>query len=107
MRRQLNRRDFTKALTAGLGALAVAPLWAHGRRQLKIGHTGITWGFSPDDAEGAVRDVANLGYHAYESFGNVLEAWEDRGGFEQLLPTVEQARHKPEKPGKQQKPPDT
>jgi inosose dehydratase len=94
MRRQLNRRDFTKALTAGLGALAVTPLWAHGRRQLKIGHTGITWGFSPDDAEGAVRDVANLGYHAYESFGNVLEAWEDRGGFEQLLAEVELPLHK-------------
>ena len=27
------------------------------------------------------KDVASLGYHGYESFGNVLEAWETKGGL--------------------------
>jgi inosose dehydratase len=52
---------------------------------LKIGHTGITWGFRPDNAEQAIKDVAALGYHGFESFGNVLEAWERKGGLGQIL----------------------
>ena len=54
-------------------------------RRLKIGHTGITWGFKPEDAEPAVKDVASLGYAGYESFGNVLEAWEAKGGLGRVL----------------------
>lgn len=91
--RLLNRRDFTKALVLGLGTASLPACKAsrmetaggsRGRR-LVVGHTGITWGFSPDDAQAAVRDVGSLGYHGFESFGNVLEAWETRGGFDQLL----------------------
>ena len=52
---------------------------------MKVGHTGITWGFSPADAEKAIADVASLGFHGYESFGNVLEAWEAKGGLDKLL----------------------
>ena len=84
----LNRRDFAKALVLGLGA-ACAPLSAgssgQSARRLVVGHTGITWGFSPDDADDAIRDVGSLGYHGFESFGNVLEAWEERGGLGQVL----------------------
>jgi inosose dehydratase len=86
--RNLNRRDFTRALALSLGAASLHPssLLAELRaRRLVVGHTGITWGFSPDDAEGAVRDVGSLGYHGFESFGNVLESWEQRGGFGRLL----------------------
>jgi inosose dehydratase len=54
-------------------------------RRLKIGHTGITWGFQPADADQAIKDIASLGYHGYESFGNVLEAWEPKGGLDKLL----------------------
>ena len=50
-----------------------------------MGHTGITWGFAPADAERAIADVASLGYHGYESFGNVLEAWEAKGGLDKVL----------------------
>jgi inosose dehydratase len=78
----MNRRTFTKALAFGL---AGASLQAQPARRLQAGHTGITWGFSPADAEIAIKDVASLGFHGYESFGNVLEAWEAKGGLDRLL----------------------
>lgn len=75
-----NRRGFFR--TIGLGAAA----WLAGpARRLKVGHTGITWGYRPEDAEPAIRDVAALGYHGFESFGNILEAWEPKGGLGRLL----------------------
>jgi inosose dehydratase len=84
-----NRRDFTKTLALGLAASAVPELRAQTRaRKLKIGHTGITWGFQPQNAEQAIKDVAALGYHGYESFGNVLESWEAQGGLDKLLTSV-------------------
>jgi len=86
--RVMDRRDFTKAVALGLGAasLPLSSLRAQVQeRRLVVGHTGITWGFSPDDAQGAVQDCGSLGYHGFESFGNVLEAWEERGGFGQVL----------------------
>lgn len=85
MQRTLNRREFAKALALGLGAVQAMPLWAQRVRRLKVGHTGITWGFAPADAEGAIRDVGSLGYHGFESFGNVLEDWVERGGLGRVL----------------------
>jgi inosose dehydratase len=83
---RMNRRDFTKTVTLGLGAAAVPGLVAQTpARKLKIGHTGITWGFQPRDAEGAIKDVGSLGYHGYESFGGVLETWEAQGGLDKVL----------------------
>lgn len=85
----MNRREFTKTLTVGLGAASVPGLLAQTpARKLKVGHTGITWGFAPRDAEQAIKDVASLGYHGYESFGNVLESWEATGGLDKLLTSV-------------------
>jgi inosose dehydratase len=80
----INRRQFTAALACGLAGGSV-PAFGQRARTLKVGHTGITWGFSPADAERAIKDVASLGYHGYESFGNVLEAWEGKGGLDALL----------------------
>ena len=54
-------------------------------RRLRIGHTGITWGYQPDDAARAIPDVASLGYRGYETFGEVLEAWERKGGLSKVL----------------------
>ncbi len=45
---------------------------ARTRRRL-IGHTGITWGYSADNAPDAIRDVGTLGFHGFESFGSVLD----------------------------------
>ena len=55
------------------------------RKRLKVGHTGITWGFKPTDAEQAIKDVGSLGFAGYESFGNVLEYWDKQGGLEAKL----------------------
>ncbi len=60
---------------------------------LKIGHTGITWGI-PGDVEQAYRDVADLGYLGFETFGSIILEWDQRpGGYRQLvtrygIPTV-------------------
>jgi inosose dehydratase len=85
MERLVDRRTFGKTLALGLAAAAVPVIAAQKARRLKAGHTGITWGFSPADAEKAIADTASLGYHGYESFGNVLEAWESKGGLDALL----------------------
>jgi inosose dehydratase len=82
-----DRRSFTKTLALGLAGAAIpgAAGLAQAKKKLLPGHTGITWGFSPADAERAIADVASLGFHGYESFGNVLEAWESKGGLDKLL----------------------
>jgi inosose dehydratase len=81
----VGRRTFTKTLAFGLAAVAVPELGAQKPRRLKVGHTGITWGFAPADAEKAIVDTASLGFSGYESFGNVLEAWESKGGLDAIL----------------------
>ena len=58
---------------------------AHRSDGSKVGHTGITWGYKPDDAEQAIHDVGSLGFRGYESFGEVIEAWEAKGGIQRLL----------------------
>src|SRR6266478_5194295 len=75
---QIDRRTFIAF--AGLTALAAQP-----KRRLKIGHTGITWGFKPEDAAVAIHDVATLGYQGYETFGEVLVAWQAKGGLKAVL----------------------
>jgi inosose dehydratase len=77
----MQRRHFLRSFGA---AATVSRLFAAERR-LKIGHTGITWGFKPDDAPGAIRDVAGLGYQGYESFGEYLDAWELKSGLKAVL----------------------
>ena len=81
------RRTFFRTMGLATGAAGLLPrlTGAAPRRRLKIGHTGITWGFRPEDAEQAIKDVASLGYYGFESFGNVLEAWEPKGGLGKML----------------------
>jgi inosose dehydratase len=78
-----SRRGFLQCL--GFSAAAAWPGSAQPKRRLRIGHTGITWGFKPDDAPGAIRDVASLGYEGYETFGEYLDAWELKGGMKPML----------------------
>ena len=82
---QVNRRSFCGAM--GAAALGLMNRAAQGApaRKLKVGHTGITWGFRPDDAPQAIHDVGSLGYWGYETFGEYLDAWEPKGGMQQLL----------------------
>ena len=77
----LNRRQFAQA-AAGMGLWATM-LKGAATRNIKIGHTGITWPNNQIDQ--AIRDIAGLGFHGLETFGNVLESWETRGGLGSLL----------------------
>ncbi|MFB3776671.1 MAG: sugar phosphate isomerase/epimerase family protein [Bryobacteraceae bacterium] len=85
MKRNLNRREFSLAASVGLGALGLPALKGAPAPRLKIGHTGITWGYRPDNAEQAIKDIASAGYNGFESFGNIIEAWEAKGGMGRLL----------------------
>jgi Sugar phosphate isomerases/epimerases len=87
MERRFNRREFSKAAGLGVSAAWLAGPLAQAApvRRLKIGHTGITWGYRPENAELAIKEVASLGYDGFESFGNVLEAWEPKGGLGKVL----------------------
>jgi inosose dehydratase len=83
----INRRQFLRSagIAAGITAAMAAAAPAQPKRRLKIGHTGITWGFKPEDAAVAIPEVASLGYQGYETFGEYLEAWELKGGLRKVL----------------------
>ena len=87
MQREVTRREFSRLAGLGLGAslLGARAALAAPARRLKIGHTGITWGYSPANAEQAIKDIAAQGYTGFESFGNVIESWESKGGMLKLL----------------------
>lgn len=86
VQRALTRRDFLAMLGAAGAGVALGAA-AQSRRRLKVGHTGITWGYAPPNAEQAVGDVASVGYHGFESFGSVLAWWERErpGGLKAVL----------------------
>lgn len=79
----MNRREFANAIGLAAGAstalsLAAAPP----TRRLNTGHTGITW---DNNVPQAVEDCGKLGFHGFETFGQVLEAWDSNGGMERVL----------------------
>jgi inosose dehydratase len=78
-RDRMTRRDF--ALFAGAG-LGLSRLASAAGTALTVGHTGITW---DSDSERAIADISSLGFHGFETFGNVLENWEKRGGLRPVL----------------------
>jgi inosose dehydratase len=85
VRATMNRRTFSCNAVLLAGAAAVLPGWAEPpSRKLKAGHTGITW---DNNIPQAVQDCGSLGFHGFETFGQVVEAWDINGGFEQLLST--------------------
>lgn len=60
---------------------------------MQIGHTSLTWGV-PGDIEQAYREVAELGYAGFETFGAPILEWNQKpGGYKALadrygIPTV-------------------
>jgi inosose dehydratase len=95
----INRRVFLNVLSA---AAPIARGFAASKLTLQIGHTGLTWlplggrptpGAAPQTnpmtdpqyVEGAIRDIAGLGFHGIELFGNQIEAMESHGGVGVLL----------------------
>jgi inosose dehydratase len=96
----VNRRTFTRAVLAGLGATpwpdvganAAAQTAAPGQgspaKQLRIGCTALVWNSvprSPENLEPAVKDMAELGYKGFETFGEVIEDWDNKGTLEKLI----------------------
>ena len=96
----VNRRTFTKAVLAGLGAAAMphvgasaapetaVPGQSSAAKQLRIGCTALVWNTfprSPETLEAAVRDMSELGYKGFETFGEVVEDWDKKGTLEKLI----------------------
>jgi inosose dehydratase len=96
----VNRRTFTKAVLAGIGAAAVPHVSARAvsqtaatgqaatAKQLRIGCTSLVWGVfprAPEPLEPAVRDMSELGYKGWETFGQVLEDWDKKGTLDKLI----------------------
>jgi inosose dehydratase len=78
-----DRRQFLQGVWTAVAMAAALP--GQPKRRLKIGHTGITWGFTPEDAAVAIPEVASLGYYGYETFGEYFEAWDPKGGLKKAL----------------------
>jgi inosose dehydratase len=79
----VNRRRFLKLAALGVAATALPPiLSAKKKRNIQIGHTGITW---PNDVAQAITDTGNLGFYGFETFGDVLTKYESQGGLEPML----------------------
>ena len=95
---KISRREMTTALALGLGAAVTHALPAprptpppRPARKIKIGYTCITWGAFPRGAEAAatlepaLRDIAALGFHSFETFPEVLEDWDGRDALRPLM----------------------
>ena len=84
-----SRREFVRLAGLVGASTLIAPGLAFGeakKRKFKIGSTFILWGYSANNLEPALKDMAVLGYHSFETFGGVIEEWENnRGGFGQLI----------------------
>ena len=80
----MNRRTFSKTLAMAVasGALAPQDMWAAQARKLKIGITGLIFRATPGEPqnlEQALKDMSELGYHSFETWGSVLEHHDKAG----------------------------
>lgn len=86
--KNFNRRDFLTMAGIGCTAAIAAPAFAleSAKSRSDIGATFILWGYDALDLGPALRDISRLGFHAFETFGEVIEFWEDkRGGFDKIV----------------------
>ena len=87
MRTTLNRRNFSKSIAIGLGAAAIPGLQS-AERKLKIGYTCLTWGAGPGRPaalDPAVKEIASLGFWAFETFAQVLDDWDAKSELKALI----------------------
>lgn len=86
---EFSRRDFVKK--ASLGGLSLVALPSMGfsegfEKKFDIGATFILWGYGSNNLEPALKDISKLGFHSFETFGNVIQDWdENKGGLEKLI----------------------
>lgn len=84
MKQSLSRRTFLASLASVSATLAVpAALAAPKTRKIHIGHTGITW--RNTEVDQAIQTVSSLGFYGFETFGDVLAAWNEKGGLSPVL----------------------
>lgn len=84
----INRKDFLRLAGLGSAASILAPSLAfqQAAKKFDIGATFILWGYSANNLEAALADISALGYSSFETFGNVIEEWENnRGGFSEVV----------------------
>jgi inosose dehydratase len=84
----MKRRDFIKTTALAGASTIVAPAWAmeEAKKKSDIGATFILWGYEADALEPALKDMSGLGFHAFETFGHVIEKYEETpGGFAKLV----------------------
>jgi inosose dehydratase len=81
----MTRRRFLYSAAAASAAMAARPMLAAKMKQrnIQIGHTGITWPNA--QVEQAVQGIASLGFYGFETFGDNLVKWEDKGGLGPIL----------------------
>ena len=85
---QINRREFVKVVGLAGAATILSPAFAFSKASEKfnLGSTFILWGYGADNLESALADIAKLGFHSFETFGQVIEEWENkRGGFSEVV----------------------
>lgn len=89
----LDRKDFLKLAGIGGAASFIAPGTAFGKimtsgaaQKFNIGATFILWGYGVNNLEPALRDISQLGFSAFETFGQVVENFEEnRGDFREII----------------------
>jgi inosose dehydratase len=81
----ISRRTFNKHLGAliSTAALSTPAAFAERTRKVHVGHTGITW--SNSNVDQAIRDVGELGFYGFETFGEVLARKDAQGDLQHLL----------------------
>lgn len=84
-----NRRDFMRLAGMAGAAAFVAPNLAFAeakKRKFEIGSTFILWGYGADALEPSLKDISSLGYHGFETFGQVMEQYDKQpGGFTEIV----------------------
>ncbi|MEJ7766776.1 MAG: TIM barrel protein [Chitinophagaceae bacterium] len=84
----LSRRAFVKmtGISSAVSLVAPSVIVSEMAKKASVGATFILWGYDADALEPSLRDMSKLGYNAFETFGFVIEQWEDkRGGFKQVV----------------------
>ena len=82
----MNRRNFSKNLAFGFGAMAGSATAAP--TNLKIGYTALSWNATPrapENLEPALKDFSDLGFHSFETFAEVLETLDTKGTLADLI----------------------
>src|SRR5258708_19758677 len=81
-KQKIDRRSLMKLAVLG-AATAALPALGKKKRNIEIGHTGITW---PNDVVQAITDTGSLGFYGFETFGAALPTWDPQESLETALP---------------------